>query len=245
MCVFFYKQKTAYEIRLSRVGSEMCIRDSRKIISLFLHKIRKQEKNLNIIELGSGTGGNLKMLSAYGHTVGMEPNEFGREFARNRGFDVRDGILPNLPFTSGEADLVVMFDVLEHLDHDEEGLRAAAGLVRQGGYLFLTVPAYNWMWSHHDVKNHHKRRYNRAQLLALANKVGLRVERCSYFNTLLFPMAALVRAIKKVTANTSDDGVMPGPGMNTFLLKIFSFEEKILSYFNLPFGLSIAVVLRK
>ncbi|MBB2191596.1 class I SAM-dependent methyltransferase [Gluconacetobacter azotocaptans] len=216
----------------------------RRIISSFLNKIAEKKK-LKIIELGSGTGGNLMMLSAYGDVVGMEPNGFGRQLAISRGFDVCDGMLPDLPFRSGEADLVVMFDVLEHLDDDAGCLRAAANLLKPDGHLFLTVPAYSWMWSNHDVKNHHKRRYNKEQLLDLARRIGFRVERCSYFNTLLFPMAAAVRIIKNMTGATSDDGTMPAPATNKILLKIFSFEKKILSHGNLPFGLSIAMILHK
>lgn len=216
----------------------------RKIIASFLQNISHSSKT-RIIELGSGTGGNLEMLSGFGQTTGLEPNKFGREHAQSLGFDVRNGMLPETPFEPEEADIVVMFDVLEHLENDEACLQAAVRLLKPEGHLFLTVPAYQWMWSDHDIKNHHMRRYTKSQIQYLAKQSGLKIERCTYFNTFLFPVAAIVRIIKNITGSRHDETTLPSPITNKILGGIFSFEEKVIPHIDLPFGLSIAAILKK
>ncbi len=80
--------------------------------------------------------------------------------ARERGLDARAGALPDaIPLEPGRWDAVCLFDVLEHLDDEAGALAACRRLLAPGGRLFVTVPAYAWLWSRHDELLGHRRRY--------------------------------------------------------------------------------------
>lgn len=68
--------------------------------------------------------------------------------------------------------------------------------LKSNGYALFTVPAHQWLWSHHDEINHHKRRYSRKTLKAALEEVGFHVEKISYYNMWLFPLAVIVRFFK-------------------------------------------------
>lgn len=83
-----------------------------------------------------------------------------------------------------------MLDVVEHIEDDVAALAAMRDCLAPGGKILITVPAHQWMWSAHDVVNHHKRRYSKAALKAALDKAGLSPTHFGYFNSLLFPLAA-------------------------------------------------------
>ncbi|MGH9896703.1 MAG: class I SAM-dependent methyltransferase, partial [bacterium] len=117
-----------------------------------------------ILEIGSGTGGNLPMLSSFGRVSALEMNATARSIAERKTsgrFDIREGLCPaEIPFADEKFHLVCLFDVLEHIEEDVETLVAARNLLAQGGRVILTVPAYRWLWGVHDELLHHKRRYS-------------------------------------------------------------------------------------
>jgi hypothetical protein len=88
--------------------------------------------------------------------------------------------------------------VIEHLDDDVAAVRAAARAARPGGLVMITVPAYAWLWSGHDVALGHRRRYTARQLRAVLTAAGLHVHHVGYFNTVLFPAIAGVRLAKRL-----------------------------------------------
>jgi hypothetical protein len=90
--------------------------------------------------------------------------------------------IPELPADGG----IVMMDVLEHIQDDTAFLAKVLRKIPKGGFVFVTVPAFQFLFSAHDVFLKHYRRYNRKQLLALLEERGLRVERCHYFYGSLF-----------------------------------------------------------
>lgn len=200
-----------------------------------------------IVEVGCGAGGNIEMLRRFGEVSAVEPDKPSRDYVSQRlGLTVQHGLLPDgLPFGPGGFDAVCAFDVVEHVDDDAGAVKGLAALLEPAGYLVITVPAYRWMWSHHDEQHHHKRRYRRSEMEALVKDAGLRVVRASYFNFLLFPMAAIVRMAKKAVGNTSADDAMPPRSLNALLSRVFSAEAGWLRRRPLPFGLSIIVIGRK
>lgn len=188
----------------------------------------------------------LGLLGEFGEAVGIETNDALLAVARAAGLDVRKGALPDdLPVTPGWADVVLLLDVLEHLDDDAGGLRAAHRVLREGGVLVVTVPAYAWLWSGHDVALAHRRRYVAAGLRALVESAGYRVERLSYFNTLLFPAIAAVRLYKRLRRDERHDLAHPGPRLNAFLEWLFALERHVVPRPGLPFGTSLLVVARR
>jgi len=177
----------------------------------------------------------------------MEPDEPSRKYvAEHWGVQVDPGFLPDkLPYQPGSFDAVCCFDVIEHVDQDREAVKALTGLIKPGGYLVATVPAYQWMWSHHDELHHHKRRYTLGQMKRLFADAGLKIERASYFNALLFPLAAAVRVTKNLLGVRTEDDAMPSPAVNRILQGLFASEAGWLRRGSLPFGLSIVIIGKK
>ena len=199
----------------------------------------------DILEIGCGTGGNLEMLSSFGVVRAMEMDDKARRIADKKGkltSPVASGSCPhNVPFKTHRFDLVCMFDVLEHVEEDTDTLSVAKDRLRAGGRLLITVPAYNWMWSTHDEFLHHKRRYAAKELRQKLVDRGLTVERISYFNTFLFPLAV----VSRFTASSRRPGAeVPKKPLNHVLCAIFSFERSILKRGDLPFGLSLFAMAR-
>jgi SAM-dependent methyltransferase len=202
-----------------------------------------------ILEVGSGTGGNLAMLSAFGEVIGIEPDEAARAHAVAKGgFDVRPGFLPDgLPPDIGRFDLLAGFDVIEHLDDDATCLRALLACLKPGGRAVFTVPAFAFLWSRHDELHHHKRRYTRAGFQAVIAGAGFADIRATYFNTVLFPLIAGVRLLRNAAmpGRGDADDRMPAPAVNAMLQALFAGERHVVGRVPLPAGVSLMAVARR
>jgi SAM-dependent methyltransferase len=206
-----------------------------------------------ILEVGCGAGGNLAMLGRFGSVCAIEPDDESRAYCAERsGADIRFGLLPDgLPdfaeVTGGAAfDLVAAFDVIEHVDDDAGAVAALGRLVKPGGFLITTVPAHPWMWSRHDERHHHKRRYRTGDYRALFEAAGLTVRRRSYFNSVLFPPIAAVRGAKVLLGKADeDDETMPPAPLNGMLRRLFLAEKALLRATDLPFGVSILLIAQR
>lgn len=203
----------------------------------------------SILEVGSGTGGNLEMLAEFGAVKAMEMDPAARAIALRKTsgrFDVQYGRCPDeIAFVDHRFNLICMFDVLEHIDADVQTLAALKGSLARDGRMLITVPAFQWLWSVHDEFLHHKRRYSAAQLAKTITAAGLRLERLSYFNTLLFPLAVAARLQDRILRRRGASGVaMPGAYVNSMLHRVFGAEHLLLKKMNLPFGVSLLAVLR-
>jgi SAM-dependent methyltransferase len=204
-----------------------------------------------VLDAGCGSGRTLDELRDYGAVAGIELSEAGVAAARRRGHeDVRQGRVEQLPWPDASFDLVTCLDVVEHTDDDRATLRELRRVTRPGGWLLVTVPAYQALWSAHDVVNDHKRRYNRRTLRAAAREAGWSVERVTGFNALLLAPAALVRLAQRrkvgdPAAHTSELELSP-PWLNATLELPLRAEAAWLARGRtLPAGLSLLAVLRR
>jgi len=217
----------------------------RKIISAVIRRFAPKKQSLRVLEAGCGTGGNLQMLSRFGQIEAFELDDEARKIAQSKmPIDVKPGMLPDqIPFRAGSFDVVTAFDVLEHVEQDVESLNKLGQQLAPGGRLIMTVPALPWLWSHHDETHHHFRRYTKSSLDETLRKAGLEPVRISYFNTLLFPMIAGLRLVrKKLGLAEGTDDAMPGKFANAVLKMVFGAESSLVPHMALPIGVSLMAV---
>ena len=219
----------------------------RDIISGVIGRFLSPDPKARILEAGCGTGGNLAMLAKFGAVDAFEYDEDAQAAARAKSrLDIRFGALPqDVPFADRDYNVIGLFDVLEHVEADSESLAALAERLAPGGRIIMTVPAFPFLWSRHDERHHHFRRYTRSSLAEAAQRAGLRVTYSTYFNTLLFPVALGLRAIKSLTGSETPDDQVPSGWLNALLMKTFRFERHLVGRLRLPVGLSLAAVLEK
>ncbi|MCZ6860027.1 MAG: class I SAM-dependent methyltransferase [Alphaproteobacteria bacterium] len=219
----------------------------RRILATVLERSALLPKSARVLEAGCGTGGNLGMLSRFGPVSAFEPDEAARGNAsRDIRFDIRAGALPDkVPFAGERFDLIAVLDVLEHLGDDEGALRALVERLEPGGVILVSVPAFAFLWSRHDVRHHHIRRYTRASLLAVTRAAGLEPVNAGYFNTLLFPLIVVRRMLDRLFGLAGDDDEMPTPWLNRLLGAVFAFERRLVGRVRLPFGVSLLMLARK
>jgi SAM-dependent methyltransferase len=196
-----------------------------------------------LLEIGCGTGNVLHALGRFGQAVGIERDPGLRAVGHAAGLDIRPGALPHdLPVPDGWADAVLLLDVIEHLDDDLESLRAVRRTLRPGGVLVVTVPAYAWLWSGHDVALGHRRRYTAGALRLVVAEAGFRVRHVGYFNTVLFPAIASVRLGKRLVGAGGHDLHCPSEPVNRVLERLFALERHLALRPGLPFGSSVLAV---
>lgn len=199
-----------------------------------------------ILDAGCGTGGNLQRYAKMGQAEGVEPSEDAVRFCKERGFDVRQAGLEDLPYEDGRFDLVAASDVLEHIAAEREALRELWRVTAPGGAMLLTVPAYMWLWTEEDVNLHHQRRYTRPRLEQAVESCGWETRVATYFNTLLLPPIALAR--KLPTRGDSDQGDLERtpPWLDGPLSLPMRLEARLIrAGLNLPAGVSVGIVCRK
>ncbi|HEV2748251.1 MAG TPA: class I SAM-dependent methyltransferase [Allosphingosinicella sp.] len=197
-----------------------------------------------ILEIGCGTGHNLGMLGRFGTVDAIEIDGAARAIASSRlGRRVSDAPLPGLPgIRDGHYDLIALLDVLEHVEDDVEALRSIACKLRPGGRILLTVPAFPWMWSAHDVVNHHHRRYTKRTLRRAIAGAGLKVELLSWFNSLLFPLAAAARLAGRLTGKQDSDDKLPPKPVNALFEALFGLERHAIGRLAFPPGVSLVAI---
>jgi hypothetical protein len=120
-------------------------------------------------------------------------------------------------------------------------LKAAREIVEPDGRVIITVPAHMWMWSAHDVVNHHQRRYSKAGLKSALARAGLEPEKLTFYNTWLFPLLAARKLLDRALGNDSAHLTeqQPNQAVNTLLKNIFASEKHVLQTVDLPIGVSL------
>ncbi|MDO8553006.1 MAG: class I SAM-dependent methyltransferase [bacterium] len=194
----------------------------------------------DVLDFGAGYGGMYKDLSRIGKNIyAYEPDAEAREAASKRGY-LR--ALSTESEALGRAyDLIGLFDVVEHIEHDREFLVKAHGALKSGGHLAITVPAFQFLWGIHDVNHHHFRRYTKASMRAVLNDAGFEVEYASYWNMLLFIPAALMRLLGR----SGDSSLRMPRLLNAIFFAVVKIESMLIRFISLPFGTGLLIIARK
>jgi 2-polyprenyl-3-methyl-5-hydroxy-6-metoxy-1,4-benzoquinol methylase len=214
-----------------------------------------RSENFRLLDAGCGTGQMTKLLERYGEAVGLEIAPEAIEFARKRGVkNLIQGSITDPPFAAGSFDVVLSLDVIEHVDNDVQIIESLFEIVRPGGHLIVTVPAFKSLWSQHDEINHHKRRYRVNEVNTMLTSAGFAVTQATYCNSLLFPAVFAMRKgktlLRKLRGNMNPDepesdlAHYPRP-INEALYRMVTTETKLLKKVQPPFGVSILAVAQR
>lgn len=236
--------RIVYDRMAAHDSTHWWYRARRDILADYLARYADLPEHARILEIGCGTGHNLPMLAKFGTVDAIEIDPAAREIASERlGRPVGDAPLPALPgIERGAYDLIAVLDVVEHIEDDVAALKAMAECLKPGGKILIAVPAHQWMWSAHDVVNHHHRRYSKATLVAAIERAGLAPRKLTYFNSLLFPLAAAARLAGRMTGRDDSDDSPPPKPVNALFESIFRLERHLVGRMPMTPGVSIVTL---
>ncbi|MDQ2877656.1 MAG: class I SAM-dependent methyltransferase [Pseudomonadota bacterium] len=236
--------RIVYDRMAAHDSTHWWYRARRDILADYLTREGQLPPDAGILEIGCGTGHNLPMLARFGQVEAIEIDPAARAIASERlGRPVGAAPLPLLPdVPRGAYDLIAVLDVVEHIADDVGALKAMGDCLTPDGKILITVPAHQWLWSAHDVVNHHYRRYSKKTLAAALAKAGLTHNGLSYFNSLLFPLAAAARIVGRMTGKDDSDDSPPPPLLNAAFEAIFRMERHLVGRVPLSPGVSIVTL---
>lgn len=236
--------RIVYDRMAAHDSTHWWYRARRDILADYLTRYADLPRDAHILEIGCGTGHNLPMLSGFGHVDAIEIDPAARAIASQRlGRPVGDAPLPALPgIPRADYDLVAVLDVVEHIEDDVAALAAMATCLKPGGKILIAVPAHQWLWSAHDVVNHHHRRYSKTSLIAAISKAGLKPVKLGYFNSLLFPLAAAARVAGRLTGRDDSDDSPPAKPLNALFERIFRIERHLVGRIPMTLGVSLVTL---
>ena len=221
-----------------------------KIILLLIDKslAKNKDNNRTVLNIGAATGKTSEILAKYGEVTSLEYDKECCEFVNeNLPIKVINGSILELPFADNTFDLVCAFDVIEHVEDDKLALAEMKRVCKQNGLITVTVPAFMSLWSHHDIVNHHFRRYTKSNLTQLFTGNNLNYNFTTYYNSILFLPIFIFRLCTKIIPQNwirkgagtdatlgSETGVV-----NKIMYQIFNIELNLLKGMKFPFGVSI------
>jgi len=220
----------------------------RYIIKRILEKYLNNVHDNEILDIGCGTGENIRLLKDYGHVVGMDSSREAIEICRENGLNdvFHSSNINEIGLHNKCFDIITAFDVLEHLDDDVEFLKEIKQYLMPGGRLILSVPAYRFLWSEHDEVLHHRRRYMASELHEKVTRAGYTTIKRSYVICFSFPLIMgyrLFRGIfpRKYGKERSSYVILPS-FLNRFFIFLLKIESWLLRGMDLPIGTSVMLV---
>ena len=245
---------TAYQQFAELEEEHFWFRGRRAIFFTLLDNLLGDRRDLNVLEVGCGAGGLLRRLARYGESTGLELSPELSKICRERsGRPTICGNAYDLPLEDGTQDLICLFDTLEHIPDEDRALRELFRVLKPGGHVFFSVPAYQFLYANNDRVAHHERRYTRGRLKRTVCKVGFEAVKLTYFNTFLFPAilpAVLIGKLKeKVTGvgdpeHTNLSVRIPKP-VNGLLARVMQSERHVLKRMSFPAGHSLIGIFKK
>ena len=182
--------------------------------------------------------------------VGLDASDEALAFAKARGVTLKKGSVENLPFKDGSFNLVVSVDVIYHnsIKSDLSAIKEFFRVLKPEGILIMRVPANKWLSLAHDRHVHTRERYQLGELNKKVLKAGFEIQRSSYINMVLLPIAIIKQFVEKLSWSNgnakSEINSVPSL-LNNILLWALNLESHFFKFINLPFGLGIIVVAKK
>lgn len=212
--------------------------------------IIKARNNINVLDVGCGTGSRLEEIKKYGNVIGIDISKEALGYAQSKvSQNLICGDAQLLPIKAESLDVILLLDVLEHLEHDDIAVKEAYRVLRQDGFLIVTVPTFKILWSRHDEWLHHKRRYNMSEVIYMLGENNFTIKRITYWNMAMFFPALLMmpfrNAIESISISKNRRYQLPDL-MNSILLQMLRIENKKITIGkNLPVGISIVYMGKK
>jgi SAM-dependent methyltransferase len=217
----------------------------------FTEQFHPRRRPLRILDAGCGTGALLDRLESRpgADVYGLDFSGQALAYTRQRGHGrLVQGDLTRLPFPDGTFDVITALDVVEHIREDERAVREAYRVLRPGGVLLVSVPAFRFLWGPHDTALQHFRRYTAGEVGGLMRRSGFRVSKLTYLLTLLFPAFVAQRLLTKLWPNTEKPQaqlVRVGKTLNRFLIRLQGAELAVARRLSLPLGATVFCVAQK
>lgn len=205
-----------------------------------------------LLDLGCGTGINFDIFKKFAnHVVGIDNSSEALYYAHQRGFaTTRLANIAKLDYADSSIGIITILDVLEHLPNEETVLREVSRILGPEGLLIITVPAYQFLWSEHDIALYHERRYTAGSIRSILEKNNFQIIKLSYIISFLLPLIISYRVLRGVvnifykSAPKTSHVILPAT-INNFFIFLLRTEAKLIRRFSLPAGTSILVVAKK
>jgi SAM-dependent methyltransferase len=230
-----------------------------RALNALMEELLPAKPDLRLLDVGCGAGNMIHHLSRYGQVTGLEIDPRPVKKARERGYEVDlFDVTQPMPFAGGTFDAVTALDVIEHNEDDLAILQDSYRILKPGGYLIISVPAFMFLWTHNDELNAHVRRYTAGELGQKLTQSGYTVQRLTYNNFFIFPLAAGLLLLRRLANRKTElashhlredeyqvEMEPASPPVNVALTWIGKLEARLIHHLNLPIGTSLLAVARK
>jgi SAM-dependent methyltransferase len=199
----------------------------------------------SILDVGCGDALFFDSLAEFGDVEGVETSREIVNPANPHFPKIHIGPFDNSFQPGKQYSLLLLLDVLEHIPDPADALRRCVSVLKPGGTLLITVPAFNLVWTNHDVINHHVTRHRKSTLFPLLQQAGLKIEDSAYWFQWIFPVKLAERFVEKLFRLPPSNPPIPPPFINRALCSLCSLEHSILGPLHLPFGTTLFVRCKK
>ncbi len=204
-----------------------------------------KKKELFILNVGCGTGEDTKLIREYGSVYLLDIDKKALELIPNKFSNLK--IIANaekIPCSAEYFDVVCMFGSIEHIQNDKKVIEEVTRVLKKGGLLLMTGPAYQWLYSSHDQALDHIKRYTKKDIQELT-KSWFREVHFSYWNTILFIPVAILK-MKDKNKEPKLHNVQLPVFVDKIILSILRLDNKAAKYkMHIPFGANFYAVYEK